>query len=724
MTTVDEKQISKLTQLQQKLLAVDTLDKRLEILNKESTVNEFLAHSKTLSRFIETATTEQEYVLKEIIAIGQGPVVLKLPQESDIYLPHIKQLANSLLPTERFYNIMGGIVGYHLTMLKLLRGQDLGPFRDVIDVKYSAPPLTDIRERTPSVNQAILYALQHLAEIGEVYVVGGAGDRLNLRDAATNEPLPVACLHFQNHTLLHGLVRDAQAREYLHFKLYGNQVITPIAMMTSQEKNNHQHILNICKELDWFGRGEDAFFFFSQPGGPVITTNGDWSLKSPLTITMKPGGHGVLWKLIQDHKALDWFEQHGCQKLLVRQINNPVACTDYGILAFLGFGLEQGKSFGMASCDRLVNRPEGMSALIETRKDNVFEYRISNIEYTEFGKRGIKDTPKEPETEVSRFPANTNVLLADIDAIKEVLPKCPLPGLLVNAKTVAPFIDADWNVTEVPAGRLETTMQNIADFMVDQYDHPLPSEKHRELKTFATYYERSKTLSTTKNSLKDPNQIVGTPEGCFYDVLKNYHELLERHCGWTMPTLASPQQAIRHPTFLTLLHPALGPLFSIAAQKLRRSSMSEGSELEIEGTEILIDNITLSGSLRILCNEALGHTEGSRSIYSNNSGKCSLQHVKISNSGVDYENSGPLWRHDIIRHESLTIILHGNAEFHAENVSFNGNQIIEVHNGERLVAKAGANGGIAFERHSISSPSWYWNYRVDHDEIILSRQEL
>ncbi len=67
---------------------------------------------------------------------------------------------------------------------------------------------------------------------------------------------------------------------------------------------------------------------------------------------------------------------------------------------------------GMASCDRIVNRPEGMSAVIETHSNSHYEYRLSNIEYTELSKRGIKDLPCEGSKDISAFPANTNILFA------------------------------------------------------------------------------------------------------------------------------------------------------------------------------------------------------------------------------------------------------------------------------------------------------------------------
>lgn len=55
-----------------------------------------------------------------------------------------------------------------------------------------------------------------------------------------------------------------KAREFLYFKLYGKQCITPVAIMTSSAKNNHGHITCLCERFRWFGRGRSNFQIFEQ----------------------------------------------------------------------------------------------------------------------------------------------------------------------------------------------------------------------------------------------------------------------------------------------------------------------------------------------------------------------------------------------------------------------------------------------------------------------------
>ena len=50
----------------------------------------------------------------------------------------------------------------------------------------------------------------------------------------------------------------------MFFKLYGKQCITPVAIMTSSAKKNHERILSLCERLEWFGRGRSNFRLFEQ----------------------------------------------------------------------------------------------------------------------------------------------------------------------------------------------------------------------------------------------------------------------------------------------------------------------------------------------------------------------------------------------------------------------------------------------------------------------------
>lgn len=56
-------------------------------------------------------------------------------------------------------------------------------------------------------------------------------------------------------------------------------------------------------------------------------------------------------------------------------------------------------------------------------------------------------------------------------------------------------------------------------------------------------------------------------------------------------------------------------------------------------------------------------------------GRCRLQRVHIQNEGVDWKSKDNVyWQHKVSRLESVKIILHGNSEFEAQDVTLQVNK--------------------------------------------------
>lgn len=627
----------------------------------------------------------------------------------------INDLLDQLWQIDKFYSPIGGIAGYHLTFLQLIvkKNHTLQSF------EYEKPEGTNLTKEDQEVAKAVRNGIEFFHQIGEIYPVAGAGDRLNLKDEISNEPLPAAVLNFSGFTLLNGLIRDLQAREFLYYKCTGKQACTPVILMTSHEKNNDQHIKNILAENKWFHRSPKLFFFILQPLVPVITVNGLWVIQEPLKINVKPGGHGVIWKLAENEGAFEWFLQHNRSKALVRQINNPIAGIDHGLTALIGIGCKEEKAFGFATCFRLLGAAEGVDVLIEKETQDGFEYRITNIEYTEFDHFGIKDIPCEPNSRFSLFPSNTNILFVDIETLKEILDEHPFPGLLVNLKSQSECLDHKRCLHKIEAGRVESTMQNIADFIVTKSKKELSSEEKKNLRTFVTFNHREKTISTTK-TLSNGNHITGTPDGAFFDLQLNARKLFTDYCNSTLPEIQHEGVFKKHPPFLITYHPALGPLYSVIKQKIQRITFSKGAELQLEIAELYMCDTSIKGSLLIKALCPLGHlNENNELIYSENMGKCQLRNCEIDNEGIDFSAVNTFWQSDIVRNEVMCIQLEENAEFFAENVVFKGPFQICVPSGYRMVADMD-NKKVRFTLSSLPKPSWSWAYSFDEfDKIQL-----
>ncbi len=697
-------QISSVEELAHLLKEVSSLEEKRALLERYPAVQQW-------EGFPSQLTEEQDLIFKSLVALGQAERLFERP-----YGKEMIDLLDLLIPVERFYGDIGGLVGYHAHMLRLISSPPLKKEKST----YLPPIGIDIAEENDFVRQMTLEGIRSLPLMAEIYPLGGAADRLRLHDERTGKPLPAACLPFLGKTLLENIIADLQSREYLYYKLFHAQVTTPIAIMTSMEKDNHAHIVAICEEHEWFGRSKESFRLFVQPLVPTLNRQGHWCLQGPAQPLLKPGGHGVIWKLAREEGVFDWLFAWDRKKALVRQINNPVANTDHGLFAFTGIGCFQDKAFGFASCPRQVRAAEGINILVEKEEENGYSYALTNIEYCDFKRLGIADQPAQAGSSYSLFPSNTNILFADLSAILTAVEKCPIPGILVNLKKLT-YRTESGEKREEEIARLESTMQNIADLFTQTLPHRLSPDDSQTLSSYLTYNVRRKTIATAKREFTLGASLLETPEGCFLEILHNAKELLER-CGFIIPEDTDPTMFFHSgPSLIFIYHPALGPLYSIIAQKLRGGHLSPGSELQLNIAEVDIENLEVEGSLRIHADSIMGHFDKNTLTYSERCGRVTLKNVRVRNRGIDLEMPNVYWKNEIARLETCQIILRGLSEFHAENVTLSGDHFIEVEDGVRLIARE-ENGEVVFERQSISEPSWHWHYEADsQNNIVLSK---
>jgi UDP-N-acetylglucosamine pyrophosphorylase len=685
----------------EKILNLSTLSSQLKKTKKLEQKKELLLEFIDPSA-LETYRTQfeeikggvwEEITFYALIAIDQAKIILQEPSAA-------KKMIEALAPIERFYENLGGLVGYYFTALQLIASKT-----SKRKVKYLKPPVFDVTHLTQSVKKSVSEAIAFLPQLAELYPIGGLGDRLNLR-GEHDEPLPTAVLPFCGRTLLEGLVRDVQAREYLYYKLYDDEVITPLALMTSHEKENDRHIREICEGQAWFNRPKDSFFLFSQLSVPVITSEGNFSMRSNHELNLHPGGHGAIWRTAEEIGVFKWLQKQKKEGILIRQINNPIAGLDYGLLALIGHGLLQNKTFGFASCKRVPNAAEGVLVLRENENK---EFAIVNIEYTDFKKFGIEDTTDEEG--YSLFPTNTNILFARLAKILPFIRQNPLPGLIINMKSDVPSFDENGNKKNVKGGRLESMMQNISEGLTAHENELLP--------TYVTNNERLKTISTTKKAHENGKSLLETPSGAFYDLMLNASELL-KWCGVDIPEMCRSEEYLKSgPTILFLYHPALGPLYEVIRQKIRGGRWKKGAEMQLEIAEVLIESLDLEGSLLIEAKDVMGHVENKLLHYSYHSGKCVLKDVKVRNQGMNRDNKNLYWKNAHGRKEAFTLILEGSGEFYAENVTIEGNLEIRVPDGFRFTLFQNVNGTLSIEKEKIESPTWHWEYRLIKDEIHL-----
>ncbi len=709
-------QISFLKEFLAKVGKGDDLSKKETLLDGQGKVNFLFLRYPKLYDLIQSFTECERVVFKSLILIDQLEHLIShsTNEEKDLGI-QIKQFVVELCDVETFYSQLGGIIGYHLNCLELIVAKKKKDKIQLNETFFYPPKGFDITKKTLENDQMILEGIRGFKNLALLLPAGGAADRLNLHDEKTDVDLPAACLEFLGRSLLEGIVRDLIGKEYLHYKLFGEEISIPIGLMTSSEKNNHNLIYKIIEEKKFFGKKRESFKLFSQPLVPTIGENGCWILKNSQQLLLKPGGHGVIWKLAKDSNILEWFKDLGKRKILVRQINNPIAGVDHGITSLIGYGRAKEKSLGFASCQRRINTSEGMNIIKEVNRC----ITLSCIEYCDFEKFGIKDLPKSEDEPYSIFPSNTNIIYANIEAVEEAIKTNPFPGPLVNFKKMQ-ALDEHGQISLVPIARLELLMQNIADsFSVNGEEE----RSFDDLPVFVTFNERCKTISPTKKEFVPGSGLVETAFGCFYDYLKNCKDLLDHYCHFSLPEIPSEEDFLTlGPSFILSYHPALGPHYQIIAQKIRRGSFSFGSELLLEIADVSIEDLDLSGSLIIEANQIVGHQNEQATVYSDLTGRVVLKNVKILNRGIVHSPDNIYWKNKVEREESCFIQLLGFSEFIAENVTLEGDYHIVVKDGERVTAVI-ENEQLIFKKELLDKKNIksFWNYKITeahHIELI------
>ena len=705
---------------------------------------------QAVSSHLQKLNSRRAFALMCVVAIGQEHVLRVLPTAGALG-EALEYLSSNLAHVEEFYDSIGGLAGYQLQCLLLIEEhqQCQGPTSSTQDtrcrssnVEYLVPSGLDLAKDRDEAAAATARGLAGLPQMAEILPLGGAGDRLGLSCEKTGDSLPTAVLPYCGRSLLEALMRDIQAREYLYYKTYGEQVTTPVAVMTSAVKGNHWRVQELFRQAHWFGRSHDSFRLFPQPLVPVIAgDDAKWLMDAPLEPIMKPGGHGVIWKLMLDAGVFDWLERAGRTSAIVRQISNPMSGQDTTLLALTGEGLRGNHAFGFASCERVVGAAEGMNVMLKRHlaEFDRCSYHITNLEYTEFERLGIEDKGATEGSEFSAFPANTNVLFLGLkkiegkvrESVEAGTTDAVLPGMILNLKKETTYKDLERGIEgKTKAGRLECTMQNLADsFGVKSTSCTAPS--FEKLETFMVYGPRRKVTSSAKRQrTPGSTKIHQTPDGSLYDLLRNASDMMTS-AGMEMPALGSVSEYLDNgPGFLFFFHPAMGPLWSVVAQKIRGGRVAPRSEVQLEVAEADIENLDVDGSFLVLADSVLGHFEDAvaspnnlvgeedsqKLVFSDRCGRIRMRNVQIRNAGIDWSvPENVYWRHRVTRHESCRVVLHGTAEFEATDVVLRGDVTYEVPDGYCMKVRAGgANGEQPIVElcplDDSCGPSWKWEY--------------
>ena len=669
------------------------------VVQNEPAALDALSKPGALEQFLSRAAPEQQYVLTLMLALGQGETLFNGLDTLQDPNAALSALCSTLIGLESFYQPIGGVLGYYATVVDLMKGV----VKPEEVHQYVEPPFVDIRTPNLPLWEEAYDGIFHLGKTAVIFTLGGAGDRLNLVDKHSGEPLPVARLAFCGKSLFEGLMRDHEALEYWHYRAFGQQATAPILIMTSLEKQNDHHIEAMGEEANWFGRPRNAIRRMIQPMVPVIDTDGQLAMTGPLQLAMKPGGHGVVWKLAKDSGSLDWLSSLGIDAALMRQVHNPLAGLDRNLALLAGYGRSKEMSFGFLSSPSAPGLAEGMNVL-DMHSDGTDRVgAITNIEYTQFS---LLKTISAGAV----CPANANILFVSLPAIDRSLAKNPIPGMIVNAKTRVDVVKDGQTPTKYGA-RLESCMQNIADGLFSKIipgTRPSPGD----LETFLLLQDREKMKSEIKTAAQPGHAQHTTPATGLYDWNMAMRQLFSS-CGTALPEEQSLEEFLRDgPRVLLAIHPALGPFWDVIRQKVCGGKIAAGSELELEIAELSCKELEVQGSFRLIADLPTGPINGAEGRrFTDRIGRAKLDRLTVLNEGLCNREVDAVLQGTIERKERCEIRLEGFSEVVAENVTIRGDFHLTVPDGQRATLTAGPDGSVEVKLDPITSPGWTYDTR-------------
>jgi UDP-N-acetylglucosamine pyrophosphorylase len=655
------------------------------MMKNEQQLPQALTVSESWLQFIESLPKSDKELVMQVFSNLQEHIFETISFSEENGLNLLKELKE----VDQFFNAKGGISLYQ----KLLHQT---AFPAPFNYKIHSANGIDIGGACEKHFSAIMEALISLPKMAEVYAIGGAADRLNLM--RFGKMLPAACLKIGSKNLLEYLFLDLQAKEWLYYKIFKKTITLPVVMMTSLEKDNQAHIYDILDNCNYFDRPKESITIFHQPQVPMVDRSLKWQATSK-GLFLKPGGHGVIWNLCQNLGVFEELKNQGIKKLSVRQINNPIACVDFGHLAFLGYGFASDAHFGCFATERFAGSQEGINVVLEDEKKR---FCLTNIEYTQLKQAGIDDVADKKG--LSSFPANTNVLFIDLKTLDEQTHANPFPGKILNFKSF------EINGQKVDCARLETTMQNIADGICE-------SNLHLK-KSYMTLSKRYKTISPTKKQKIPGGSYDETPEACFYDFMKNAQDLFAISHIKHKP-LDVIQNYFFNPSFVFLYNPSLGPLFSIIAQKISKGELKDQAYLEIQVPEVKMEDFMIDGALKITAAHPFGKIDPKARKFTSHVPRVKLKNCRFINAGLDKENLASFYVSEPMFLEKAHIHLEGFSEFEAEGIDFKGNFLINVPDGFKVKAFVNAENEIVFEKVKLNLPSWEYQYIMGKDRFLL-----
>lgn len=469
----------------------------------------------------------------------------------------------------------GGLTGYISNARTLLAEASEGgnPFEGFVPHHPNTVDLTAFDEQYDHY-EAI--GRKQFEKTGIVLVAGGLGERLGYNGIKLDIPVEV----IETTPYLKHYASCLKAMEARMEKPRS----VPFIIMVSQDTG--PKTLEALELNEYFGLQKEQVHVLQQELVPAIADNdGALALDETYKLILKPHGHGDIHMLLHTSGLAAKLEEEGIEHLLFIQDTNGQVFN--AMPAALGVSVEQEFDFNSIAVNRVPGEAVGgLAKLVREDKELTL-----NVEYNQLDP--LLRATVSPEGDVpneqgfSMFPGNINVLVVRMASYVKILEASQgIIAEFVNPK----YTDESKTAFKKPT-RLETMMQDLPKLFG-------PDEK-----VGVSIFAREWSFSANKNNIADaaakhqeggPPESGATAESDFYRAGRSRLLAAGANIEESAQELILDVPFVRGPK--VLLRPSFALTLAEVRAKVEGVSLSDESTLLLDGKDIVLKNVELSGS--------------------------------------------------------------------------------------------------------------------------------
>ncbi len=493
-------------------------------------------------------------------------------------------------------NYPGGLSGYISNARKLLAEAKVGgnPFEGFVPHQPNTVDLTRFDE-TYDHYEAL--GQKQFSKTGIVLVAGGLGERLGYNGIKLD--IPVEVIETTPY-----LKHYAACLKAMEARMETPRPV-PFIIMVSQDTG--PKTLQTLEQNNYFGLRKEQVHVLKQELVPAISDNdGALALKEKYELILKPHGHGDIHMLLHTSGLAAKLEKQGIEHLMFIQDTNGQVFN--AMPAALGVSVEKGFDFNSIAVNRIPGEAVGGLAKLV---GNGTEMTL-NVEYNQLDP--LLRATVSPEGDVpneqgfSLFPGNINVLVVRMASYVQILAKSQ--GII--AEFVNPKYADETKTSFKKPTRLETMMQDLPKLFG-------PNEK-----VGVSIFNRRWSFSANKNNISEAaaKHVAGGPPESGASAESDFYLAgrMRLEAAGSSVTPADEELILGVPFTngpKVLLRPSFALTLSEVREKISGCSISGEATLILDGKDIVLENVELSGSTALVVKACEGAKVSVKGVFEN-----------------------------------------------------------------------------------------------------------